>query len=442
MKRKLSSMSPRVLRGGLATVLAVVLVPGTPLSAISSASKVNPTTTHEQGGSAERAPLGAANVLEGRAWVNQAPLVSGATIYVGDRVHVGEKAAASLQLPSGQVLAGAGSELFLRPSGVRLEKGIIQVRQTAGAALGIETETFRVQLEAADGKAAAAEVNVGKGEGGVVVVLGTAEVVAEGDSRTYRVKSGDGAVIRWDGPDAARVPRSPVGQTAGEVSRLVPAVRIVRGTNEWTAAVQSAVEWNDELRSSRGGRARVLLLDGSTLNLGSDSTLRVQQHDPGTQQTQLELSLGRLRSRVVRQARPGARFEVRTPVASAGVVGTDFYLFSDASGTILIVFDGEVRLTSLLTGQMLLATSGQKIVVGRDGSMSGPTQAMAEEIEQAQSSTDVSEEEARRQAPPTSRRRRAAVVIMVSGVVAGTILGLWLTHREPSSPVTLSGPPN
>ena len=152
--------------------------------------------------------------------------------------------------------------------------------------------------------------------------------------------------------------------------------------------------------------------------------------------------LGRLRSRVMRQARPGARFEVRTPMASAGVVGTDFYLFSDASGTILIVFDGEVRLTSLLTGQMLLATSGQKIVVSPDGSMSGPVQATPEEIRAAQSSTDVAEEEARRKAPPTGRRRRAAVVIMVSGVVAGTILGVWLTHREPSSPVTLSGPRN
>jgi len=106
------------------------------------------------------------------------------------------------------------------------------------------------------------------------------------------------------------------------------------------------------------------------------------------------------------------------------------------------VFDGEVRLTSLLTGQMLLATSGQKIVVSPDGSMSGPVQATPEEVRQAQFLTDVPEEEARRRAPPAGAAPRAPVVIMVVGVGAATGLAVWLSRREPSSPSTLSRPPN
>ena len=258
----------------------------------------------------------------------------------------------------------------------------------------------------------------------------------------FKYGSGEAALVKWYGPGEPERAQSAAAQAAGEVSRLLPEVNILRGPRQWTAAAQSAVEWNDELRSSRGGRARVSLHDGSTLNLGSESSLRMVRHDGGTQQTELELSYGRLRSRVVRQARPGAKFQVRTPAAIAGVVGTDFYLFSDASGTILIVFDGEVRLTSLITGQTLLALAGQKIVVSADGSMSGPVQATAEEIRQAQSSTDVPEDAARGKARPAGGRHHAAVAVMAVGAGAATGLGVWLTHREPSSPSTPFGPPN
>ena len=364
--------------------------------------------------------------------MNDAPLVSGATLYAGDRVNVGEKAAASLQLPGGMVLAGPGSRLSVQPAGVRLESGLIQARQKAGASLAIEADYFRVRLVPAGDKPAAAEVSINKDEGRVIPMSGMADIVAAGGEDFARVTSGEAALVKWG--ETSKLPAAQVtgGKTAGQVSRLLPAVNILRGANRWTAAAQAPVEWNDELRSNRGGRARVALHDGSTLNLGSESSLRVQRHDPGAQQTELELSIGRLRSRVVRQARSGAKFEVRTPVASAGVVGTDFYLANEARGTVLIVFDGEVKLTSLISGQTLLAITGQKIVVTADGAMSGPVQATLEEIREAKNSTNVPEEQARdRKAPPLP-----LIIMMVGGVAAGTGLAVWLSHREPGSPAT------
>ena len=111
-------------------------------------------------------------------------------------------------------------------------------------------------------------------------------------------------------------------QRAGEISGLIP-----QGTrNAATAKLRDAVDWNDLLKTLRMGRMRASLLDGSILSLGRDSELRVVQHDAASQQTQLDLSFGRLRNRVVQMTKPGAKYEVTTPNAVVGVIGTDFYI--------------------------------------------------------------------------------------------------------------------
>src|SRR2546427_1706118 len=116
------------------------------------------------------------------------------------------------------------------------------------------------------------------------------------------------------------------GQKAGQVSRAIPDVAIDRGAQQLPAPVKALVDWGDVVKTGDGGRARVSLDDGSLLNVGSSSTLTVTQHDSAAQQTQIELSYGRMRSQVVKQSKPNAKFEVHTGVGVAGVVGTDFFL--------------------------------------------------------------------------------------------------------------------
>jgi hypothetical protein len=50
----------------------------------------------------------------------------------------------------------------------------------------------------------------------------------------------------------------------------------------------------------------------------------VVKHDSGAQQTELELTYGKLRTQAQKIAKPDGKFEVRTPAGVAGVVGTDF----------------------------------------------------------------------------------------------------------------------
>ncbi|MGH9532237.1 MAG: FecR domain-containing protein, partial [Terriglobales bacterium] len=51
---------------------------------------------------------------------------------------------------------------------------------------------------------------------------------------------------------------------------------------------------------------------------------------------------GRLRNRVVKLTKPGAKYEVKTPHAVIGVIGTDFYVFVDELRTVVIVYSGKV----------------------------------------------------------------------------------------------------
>jgi len=170
----------------------------------------------------------------------------------------------------------------------------------------------------------------------------------------------------WAAPQTA-------GQRAGEVSRVIPAVSIARGSKNITASTKTAVDWQDLVNTQANARARIALDDGSVLNVGSESSLKVVKSDAGAQQTELELTYGKLRTQAQKIAKPDGKFEVRTPAGVAGVVGTDFYLeFDKTTGTMnVIVFEGFVKVCNL-AGICVIAKAGQTTSV-RSGDNSGPT---------------------------------------------------------------------
>src|SRR4029077_20558409 len=116
--------------------------------------------------------------------------------------------------------------------------------------------------------------------------------------------------------DAFGLPQAS-GQRAGEISRVIPAANIERGAKTITASTKSAVNWKDLVNTQVNGRARVSLDDGSVLNVGSESSMKVEKHDSGAQQTQLELTSGKLRSQAQKIAKPDGKFEVHTPAGVA-----------------------------------------------------------------------------------------------------------------------------
>jgi ferric-dicitrate binding protein FerR (iron transport regulator) len=169
----------------------------------------------------------------------------------------------------------------------------------------------------------------------------------------------------WAAPQAT-------GQRAGEVSRVIPAVSIARSGKTITASAKTAVDWQDLVNTQVNARARIALDDGSVLNVGSESSMKIVKHDAGAQQTELELTYGKLRTQAQKIAKPDGKFEVRTPAGVAGVVGTDFFVaFDNTTGTMnVITFEGLVKVCNL-AGVCVLVKAGQMTSV-HSGDNSAP----------------------------------------------------------------------
>jgi hypothetical protein len=147
-------------------------------------------------------------------------------------------------------------------------------------------------------------------------------------------------------------------QSAGKIARLIPTVNLQHGTRVHSAAAGAQVVWGDMVSTDPGGRARITLDDGSILNVGSNSSIRIVQHDAANQRTQIDLAYGRLRSSAVKLARAGSSFEVRTPTAVAGVVGTDFQVEHENDISSVHVFEGKVNWCNRKTGACVIVLAG------------------------------------------------------------------------------------
>ena len=247
-------------------------------------------------------------------------------------------------------------------------------------------------------------------------------------------------------PIAAFCYQAAAGQAAGAVSALDPAAT----RNGGALNNRDQVQWNDLLQTNLTGRLRVSLRDGSILSLGSNSQMRVVQHDPIVQQTTLELLFGRLRSQVVKLTQPNSKFEVHTPTAVAGVIGTDFLLIVTADRTTVVVFSGVVQVTPLNgaggapnQSQSVKVTQNQQVDVTANGV--GIVQSIAQSmVRQLISQTAVSHAgmaaSAGVQAGTSTLR---AVLIGLASVAAGAGGGVAIANaRNVSAPPPQNPPAN
>jgi hypothetical protein len=142
---------------------------------------------------------------------------------------------------------------------------------------------------------------------------------------------------------AAQAAQATPAQHAGKLTAVLPVVNVIRGPQQTPASTAEAIYWGDVINTGHLARARVALDDGSVLSVGSDSNLTVTKHDGGAQQTELDLNYGRVRAKAVKQVKPDASFQIRTPTGVAGVVGTDFALDSEGDTTRIVVYEGKVN---------------------------------------------------------------------------------------------------
>jgi ferric-dicitrate binding protein FerR (iron transport regulator) len=183
-------------------------------------------------------------------------------------------------------------------------------------------------------------------------------------------------------------------EPAGQVKARLPQGQIYRPAGSLFADPGTEVFWDDLVTTDRQGRMRIMLGDGSLLNIGSDSSLRILRHDKQSRQTNLTLTFGKLRSRLQSVDRnKGEQFTIRTNTAVLGVIGTDFYVEALATSTRVIVYEGLVFVRSIqpiITGVTLVGP-GQKVFIHADQPPSAPEPAESAEMQRSIEETDVGE---------------------------------------------------
>jgi ferric-dicitrate binding protein FerR (iron transport regulator) len=368
----------------------------------------------------------AASILGEDAELNGGPMPVGATLFPGDVIRLGEGSTAALRFGSSLVLVASHTELVVESEGVTLRNGRLQVRASGEESFAISGPFFHVNIAAFAGAPSSAEIRLAGMRAQVSAVAGAADVTAEGSIAPYMLHAGETATLDATGADASPG-QGTASAAAGELSRLVPQVQIDRASQHLVAAVSDRIYWNDDLRSGPTGRAHITLKDGSQLNLGSDSSLRILQHDAQAQQTSLDLLMGRLRGKITKLSRPGAKFEIHTPVGIAGLVGTDFSLLVTGDNVELMVFEGSVRFTNL-TGQSVSVTAGNMLRISSAGVFEGPSPATPQQVQTAQGLTDITFPA--NQAPAAAATRPlATVVITLTGTAAAIGIGVWQGTR-------------
>lgn len=153
--------------------------------------------------------------------------------------------------------------------------------------------------------------------------------------------------------------REPVGKVTG--------IRSSASQNGTAAGIKDLVRTDEVLATNKSGRLRIQLEDGCILSIGSESQFRIVKHDSSTGETLLNLTAGRLRSRVVKVRKGGTKFEVITPHARIGVVGTDFFLDVTPERTQVVVYSGIVLINAVSGGSLLDVAAGQTTTIGLKG---------------------------------------------------------------------------
>ena len=193
-------------------------------------------------------------------------------------------------------------------------------------------------------------------------------------------------------PAYAQAPTA--GREAGAVTAQIPQGTLTRPGEQKPTVEGEAVLWDDLVQTTERGRVRITLGDTSVLNVGSNSTLRVTRHNAATRQTELELTVGKMRSRLQRlDSRQGQKFEIKTSTAVIGAVGTDFFVEATPRFTRVIVYEGAVLVTGLgaavAASQTLLA--GNQATVFPEQPPSSPQPASRADVQHSMQETEVGE---------------------------------------------------
>jgi hypothetical protein len=328
----------------------------------------------------------------GAVWIDKEAARPGTALFAGDVVSTGKESVAVINLQSSTLVTlSENSEVALSPDGgsnaVNLRKGTLAVRNEGRQPARIDVLDTSVVVQAEGSFPAICSIAYAGRAAGVLAQRGRVEIRGKGTSFILA----PGKSVRLE---AGRPPQGP-GQLAGKVSNAIPDETVQRSgqTAELPLQLNDAVNWEDVVRTLRTGRVRIALLDKSFLNVGARSVMKITKHDPQSQQTEIELQLGRLRGEVVKITKPGGSFQVRTQTAVIGVVGTVFVIEAFRNLTRVFCLDGALTVQNInpaIVGQATVR-AGEFTSVPRASPPTGVVRATAARMQRGLAQTNAGE---------------------------------------------------
>lgn len=173
----------------------------------------------------------------------------------------------------------------------------------------------------------------------------------------------------------------------GRMTRVIGAVELLRHGRELTPFEGLRLCIGDRIATGVGSIVEMRLRDGSLVTVGKESIFTIRDyriHRDRPNQALFELGKGAFRSITGFITRRAHRFEVRTPVATIGVRGTDFWGGFGLSGEALdvIMLEGRGVYVQAPGGQVELDRAGLGTTV-RDGVASAPAPWAPEKLARA-----------------------------------------------------------
>ena len=352
-------------------------------------------------------------------------------IFPGDQVRTGPNSIAVLRLRWGATVTLASKSRLTLSANIRLRRlrlaqGALILRSTGARPTQIDVGNERIAAGGGKGLPALCRVAMIGDNPAVFAQSGNIEV--RGADRVWKLPLG-----QWVRMQASDGPMPADPQTAGSVTNEIPtALRQPAGqTTQLPLSVTQSVDWNDLVRTLRTGRVRIGLLDGSVLNIGARSVMRIVDQHPRAQQTDIELTLGVMRAKVVKLTQPNAHFRVRTQTAVIGVVGTEFIVEAGPNFTRVWCIKGVVEVWNLNTaipGKVQLHPS-QTTTVRANLPPSQPANVNVAEINREIRLTTI------RGLPPPAPVTETAVntVALGEGVASASLAGVALSRLGAAS---------
>ncbi len=181
----------------------------------------------------------------------------------------------------------------------------------------------------------------------------------------------------------------------GRATKVIKSAELLRGKSSMAMKENLDVAEGDRVRTQSSGRVRILLTDGSILNVGSSSLMTMRASTGTSRSGSLDIAYGKLRAVVTSTVQGGKPYEVRTSTAVCGVLGTT--LFIDGSRDLTRVANlspeanARVRVTSTnpnAPGEVILLP-GQGTSVPQSGVPQPPRTWSPEEVRAANADTDI-----------------------------------------------------